>query len=37
MCIECGCGLDTVGSGMGESSISIQDASKDGESGLTNV
>jgi hypothetical protein len=35
MCLECGCGLDTVGSGAGEVSVSIQDVSKDGEAGLT--
>ena len=28
MCIECGCGLDTVGSGQGEVAVTIQDASK---------
>ena len=35
MCIECGCGMDTVGSGQGEVAVTIQDVSKDGDAGLT--
>lgn len=37
MCIDCGCGMDTVGSGMGEVKVpgGILDVSRDGESGLT--
>jgi hypothetical protein len=37
MCDACGCGLDTVGSGVGDSQIpgGILDTSRDGESGLT--
>lgn len=37
MCIECGCGLDTLGSGQGEKNIpgGILDVSRDGEAGLT--
>ena len=37
MCIECGCGFDTVGSGMGEKTIpgGMLDVSRDGESGIT--
>lgn len=33
MCVECGC--ESVGSETGISSVSINDVSKDGESGLT--
>ena len=37
MCLECGCGMDTVGSGNGMKDIpgGMMDASRDGESGLT--
>ena len=35
MCDVCGCGLDTVGTGMGETPVSIKDVSKDGNAGLT--
>ena len=31
----CGCGLDTVGTAMGETPVSIKDVSKDGNAGLT--
>ena len=33
MCVECGC--ENVGSQTGMSSVSINDVSKDGDSGLT--
>jgi hypothetical protein len=37
MCVECGCGMDTVGSGMGDTKIpgGMLDTSRDGEAGLT--
>jgi hypothetical protein len=35
MCDVCGCGLDSVGSAIGETPISIKDVSKDGNAGLT--
>ena len=37
MCIECGCGMDTVGTGMGDVKIpgGILNVSRDGEAGLT--
>jgi hypothetical protein len=37
MCIECGCGFDTVGSGQGSANIpgGMLDVSRDGESGIT--
>lgn len=37
MCIECGCGMDTVGTGMGDAKIpgGMLDVTRDGESGLT--
>jgi hypothetical protein len=35
MCIECGCGIDSVGSASGMSSANIVDTTSQGESGLT--
>ena len=37
MCDACGCGMNTFGSGIGETKIpgGILDTSRDGESGLT--
>ena len=37
MCDVCGCGLNTVGTALGEKDIpgGVQDVSRDGESGLT--
>ena len=37
MCLECGCGMDTFGSGMGDTKIpgGMLDVSRDGEAGLT--
>ena len=35
MCIECGCGMDSVGSAAGMMSVNITDVSTDGQSGLT--
>jgi hypothetical protein len=34
MCNECGCGIDSVGMGIGMSQVSIKDVSSDGNSGL---
>lgn len=37
MCMDCGCGMNTVGSGMGDTNIpgGMLDTSRDGEAGLT--
>ena len=37
MCVECGCGMNTVGTGMGDVKVpgGVLDTSRDGESGLT--
>jgi len=37
MCIDCGCGMNTVGMGMGDTEIpgGMLDVSRDGEAGLT--
>jgi hypothetical protein len=37
MCLDCGCGMDTIGSGAGETQISggMLNVSRDGEAGLT--
>jgi hypothetical protein len=37
MCVECGCQMDTVGTGMGDVKVpgGILDVSRDGEAGLT--
>jgi hypothetical protein len=34
MCVECGCDINTVGSGIGNADVKVTDVSKDGESGL---
>ena len=33
MCIECGCGMDTVGSGMGEVDVTVNDQTKQSQAG----
>jgi hypothetical protein len=37
MCVECGCEMDTVGTGMGDVNLpgGVKDVSRDGSSGLT--
>jgi len=35
MCMDCGCGIDSVGMGLGMTPVTIEDVSTDGESGLT--
>jgi hypothetical protein len=33
--MDCGCGIDSVGMGLGMTPVTIEDVSTDGESGLT--
>jgi hypothetical protein len=35
MCIECGCGMDSVGSMIGMTSVNITDSTSQGAAGLT--
>ena len=35
MCIDCGCGMDTVGSGMGAVDVTINDQTKQSDTGVT--
>ena len=35
MCIECGCGIDSVGSAAGMTSVNITDSTSQGAAGLT--
>ena len=35
MCMDCGCGINSVGMGSGMTPVTIEDVSRDGESGLT--
>ena len=35
MCIECGCGINSVGSTSGMTEVSINDQSKQGDTGVT--
>ncbi len=35
MCDVCGCGVNTVGTTIGETPVKVNDVSRDGNSGLT--
>ena len=35
MCMDCGCGINSVGMGLGMTPVTSSDVPRDGESGLT--